>query len=361
MANFVASQLVAAQAKITQRFQEQELRRKQNPAAALAFKNLSATIPGHVELRGREDRPVSAYVFARKAATNGTARASRPSGPKGNTFAYGLTWQTISESFNISLKQGDSNLFSREEMLQNELMQAVQAIHDRLGTTLLAYISAHRNGLPLTSPSGASWNTDNNAYEIASGDATFFFQKLGAIMRQHNYRGLLDVIGDSTAFQKASQLRAQGQQNAQNLAFQFDNINLLETTEAVTAVAGYTKGAAFAMPEATLALLPWIPKQNRNGWGDMDTYNGGYGIMDDPFGTSIMVSVPDPTAPGKIISIPVPLQYAVYAYTVPSDDSANNGGTQDQVTTFEISLDIAPTLAPLSGVNESVCSLFAQL
>ena len=249
MANFVASNLVAAQAKFNTRFQEQELRRKQNPALIMALKNLTATIPDHTVLRTREDRAVNAYLFQRRGSSNGTARAARPTGAKGNSIQTGLSWQTISETFTISMKQGDNNVFSYQEMLMNEMLQVAQNMHDRLGTTCLNYLIAHRNQLFLPAPVGAVWNNTTHAYEVALADNKYFFQKSANIMRQHNYRGLLDIIVDPASYQFAQQLRANGSQNATNLAFQFDQIgNIVETTEVISSA--YTGGTALAMPEA---------------------------------------------------------------------------------------------------------------
>lgn len=353
MANFVASQLVAAQAKFKTRFQELELRRKQNPALILALKNLTATVPDHNALRTREDRAVNAYLFKRRASSGGTARAARPSGSRGDSIQVGLTWQTISETFSISMKQADANVFSYQEQLMNEMLQVAQNIHDRLGTIFLNYLQAHRNQLSLASPKGATWNNTTDAYEVGSSDKLYFFQKLASIMKQHYYRGQLDVIADPLAFQQAQVLRAQGTQNATNLSFQFDNLNITETTEVIDA--NYQSGSALAMPEGAFAALPWIPMQNRKGEGDFESYVGGWGVMEDPLGATITSLDESGNA------VTVPLTYAIYGYSQASDEQANNGGGQDRLTIFEVSLDIAPTLAPLSGTNESVVNEFAQV
>lgn len=355
MANFVASQLVAAQSKFIKSFQDPELRRKQNPALALALKNLSATIPDQQALRTREDRAMNAYVFQKRLPGTGTARAARPTGAKGNSIAVGLTWQSIVETFTISMKQGDANVFSYQEMLANELMQAALNIHSRLGTTFLNYLQVNRNQLQLTNPQGATIDPSPTGYDyqISGDDQLYFFQKVRSIMDQHNYRGEIDIIADSLAFMQAQKLRAQGAQNATNLTFQFDNMNIYNTTEVIDSL--FTKGTALAMDAGTFAALPWIPRQNRIGYGDYESYNGGYGTMVDPLGMTLT----ELDAQGNAVQ--VPLTYAVYAYTQASDDQANNGYYQDQVTTFEISIDVAPTLAPLSGANESVVQEFNQL
>lgn len=353
MANFVASQLVAAQAKFAKNFQDPELRRKQNPALALALKNLSATIPSHQELRKREDRAVNAYLFVTRQPGNGTARAARPAGTRGNSMQVGLTWQSVVETFSISMKQGDANVFSYQEMLANELMQAMLNIHSRLGTIFLNYMYAHRNQLLLANPQGAVADGANFDYGIAGADSLYFFQKVRSIMDQHYYRGQLDVIADSLSYQNAQKLRAQGEQNATNLTFQFDKMDLYNTTEQIDS--NSLAGTALAMPAGSFSALPWIPKENIDGRGDIESYNGGYTTLDDGLGLTLT----ELDAQGQTIT--VPLRYAVYAYTQASDDQANNGYSQDQVTTFEISIDVAPTLAPTSGANESIVNEFVQL
>jgi len=353
MANFVASQLVAAQAKFIKNFQDPELRRKQNPALALALKNLSATIPGHQELRTREDRTVYAYIFNKRAASSNTARAARPSGSKGNSTQVGLSWQTVAETFAISMKQADSNVFSYQEMLQNEIMQAVLNIHSRLGTIFLNYLFAQRNQLLLSSPQGAVADNTNFDYQITSNDKDYFFQRVRSIMDQHYYRGMIDIIADSLSYTSAQRLRAQGTQNATNLTFQFDNMDIYNTTETIDAA--NTNGVALAMPAGTFAALPWIPKQNRTGYGDYESYNGGYGTLVDPLGLSIT------ELDAQANPVNTPLTYGIYAYTQAADDQSNNGYYQDQVTTFEISIDVAPTLAPLTGSNETVVQEFVQI
>lgn len=365
MANYVASNLVAAQAKFAESFQAPEIRRKQNPALALALKNLTATIPTHTELRKREDRTVNAYLLKKILPGSGTTRAARPTGTVGDSVQIGLTWQTVTESFSWSFKQGDTNVFSGQEMLQNQLKQACLNLHSRIGTILLNYLYTNRNQImtiPYTAATvqGVNANgTPNFAYEVAGSDKNFFFQKAANVMTQLNYLGGFDVIADPAAFVLAQQLRAQGTQNSANLAFQFDRIsNLAMTNEAIDT--NYpTNGTALFMPEASYSLLPWIPKQNREGFGDYESYVGGWGTFQDPFGLSIDELQMDAT--GKMVSVSNPLTYSLYAYSQASDNGAANGQTQDRVTVFELSLDFAPTLAPLSGANESVVNEFALL
>lgn len=364
MANYVASNLVAAQAKFSQEFSAPEIRRKQNPALALALKNLTATIPDHTELRKREDRTVNAYIPKKILPGSGTTRAARPTGNVGDSVQIGLTWQTVAETFSWSFKQGDTNVLSGQDMLQNQIKQACLNLHSRIGTILLNYLYTTRNQIqtiPYTGATvqGVNPNATSFAYEVQGSDRNFFFQKAVNVMSQLNYLGGFDIIADPNAFVLAQQLRAQGSQNANNLGFQFDRIEQLIMTNEVIDATYPTFGSALAMPSGTFALLPWIPKQNRQGSGDYDSYVGGWGTLQDPFGLSIDELSMD--AKGNIVSINNPLTYSLYAYSQASDNGANNGQTQDRVTVFELSLDFAPTLAPLTGANESVVNEFALL
>lgn len=235
MANYVASNLVAAQTKFIKKFTDPEIRRKQNPAFALALKNLTATVQSQMDLRKREDRSVYAYLFQKTSPGSGTARAARPSGSKGTSIQVGLTWQSVVETFSLSMKTMDTNVFSYQEALANQINQAILNIHSRIGTILLNFLQTNRNQL-LTIPytgatvQGVTVDSVDFAYQVAGADQLYFYQKVANVMRQLNYSDPLDMIADPLAFTQAQKLRAQGTQNATNLAFQFDGINSIAMT-----------------------------------------------------------------------------------------------------------------------------------
>jgi hypothetical protein len=89
----------------------------------------------------------------------------------------------------------------------------------------------------------------------------------------------------------------------------------------------YTAGAGLFLPVNTFAVLDWIPRQNRQGRGDYNTFVGGFGSVIDPVSG---------------------MTFAIHGYTQRADTSAMNGNTQDEVMEFEVSIDISPNLAPLS-------------
>jgi hypothetical protein len=82
------------------------------------------------------------------------------------------------------------------------------------------------------------------------------------------------------------------------------------------------------IPDGTVALLPWIPKQNREG---IVTRLQTYSNMNDPFG--------------------IGLTAAVHIYETKASTYGNNGEVQDEVYEYELSIDVANVKAPLSTAS----------
>ena len=106
---------------------------------------------------------------------------------------------------------------------------------------------------------------------------------------------------------------------------------------AAALAAPYTDGFWIAVPEGSLAALPWIPKQNRMG---MDTKEQTYGTIVNPIDG---------------------ITYAIHTYSERSNQSGSNGFTQDELTQYEISNDFALEHAPLTVANETPLQAFAMV
>jgi hypothetical protein len=83
--------------------------------------------------------------------------------------------------------------------------------------------------------------------------------------------------------------------NAQNLAFQFQSYNpngiMFHSTLGNEVATAYSGGTAIVLPEASFAMIPWIPKINRIGQGDYESFNGGFGTMADDSGLPLTYAV----------------------------------------------------------------------
>lgn len=339
MANFTPSNLVKAQAILKQQFNEAEMRKRQSAALGLAMKNNDVLIPSHKILRTREDRAVSAYVQKRSQRATASARTALHTGNRGDSFEKSLSWNTFADPFSMSIKQLDNNVFGFDAALASQLRNAAINLHESIETAAIDFLMAQRTQINAATV-GGSFNAVNNAFEIGAVDASRFYQKAKSMMRQNKYKGNFDVVANPQTFVDAEFFLNQGNANAVNTGFQFAGLNIVESVD--LADVNYAGGVALFMPENNFGGLPWIPKQNREGWGDGELNSVGR-----------FMSILDPLGSG--------LEFALSVYAVRADNSGSNGQAQDVTLQFELSVDMAWILAPLSTATESVVFEVSQM
>lgn len=339
MSYFVPSALLAGQAKFNERFLSGEWRMPDS--AAIQAANLAEIAnPALAAIRTREDRTVTVYFPVRQTAIGSTARAAAHTGARGDSSSENLSWSTYAEPFSISLKQADNNVFSFAEMYAATQRNALINLVARLDAAFAALLVADKSGVNGGGGMG-SFNGTDDVYENPLSELNYIFQNVKDSMWYNNYRGQLIAIADSKAYSHAQRLRAQGSANATNYGFQFDGMNVLGTTR--TILGSSYDGSVIAYENGLVALVPWIPKQNRKPLDPEKamTYIGDYG----------QISIPE------LPNIP----FAVHAYAVREDNGSYGGYTQDVTLQFEISVDIAYASAPLSTSTASPVLAFGQL
>lgn len=342
MANYTPSNLVAAQARLQGQFQNNELRFN-TPATFLEFIRQSPImIPNYEELRTREDRTVNTYFRDRTARALGTGRTHNHTGPKGDTTVFTPAWTTYNDEFSISLKQADNNIYTFQDMFNNEIENAVINFSEGMETNAVAHIFNNRSGVNIDASGEGSFNGAQDTYEITeatNGERAVQITK--SVMKENKYRGPITIFCDTVAFNKFEKDANQGGGNSENLSFQFSGVRFVHSIElgALAAALGapYVTGFWIAVPEGSLAALPWIPVQNRRGTvTKIQTY-------------------------GTIINPIDGLTYAIHDYPVAEDGTATGGYTQDELTQFEISCDFALEDAPLNVATETVLQAFAMV
>jgi hypothetical protein len=343
MANFSPSNLVKAQGLLKEQFTRSEMREQVLPALKLGLSNGDPLIPNAAELRKREDRAVSGYAMKRQSRTPTSARSATHTGTSGDSMELPFTWTTYADTFVISLKQMDNNIFGFEQALAQNIKNCILNIHAAIESdTNSALLTAVTQVVTSTTPMGTRvpWNATNYAYEISADDSKQFFQLAKQAMLANKYpQGAFDVIAGLNVAANGDFWRSQGNSNATNTGFQFTGLNIAPSPNMTDS--NYENGVALFLPKEQFALIDWIPKQNRIGYGDYNSYTGGYGSMMDPTGTG--------------------LTFAVHGYSLRADTSSANGVAQDNQMEFEISVDIATALCPLSTSNETVVYKFAQM
>ena len=354
MANFTPSNLVAGQALFNQKYLSGEWRLPDTAVLASMYAGQKAN-PFLASLRTREDRTVSAYLPIRRAKGTATARAYNHTGDRGDSASASLTWNTIAETFSISLKQNDNNIMSFEQNYAAQLQSCVNNVLERHESAILALLIADRTQINKGTVQG-TWNSTDYVMEINASASDKFFQNVRTSMKNNLYRNNIMVIADSLAYMNADFAAAQGAGNATNLGFQFNGMNIAMTTNTVDA--DYN-GSVIAFPMDLAGIVPWIPKQNRKALDPNKalSYVGDFG--------SITVPVLDDMG-----NVAYTVDMAVHSYASRADASASNGSAQDVVIEVEVSLDLAYVSAELStfratgdwaGKTDSVVYEFGQL
>jgi len=342
MANYVPSNLVKAQARLLSAFQNSELRYREPATFREFLRQTSIMVPDHVALRGREDRAISAYFKNRTQRSLGSGRSHNHTGPKGDSTEMPITWTTYNDEFSISMKQGDNNMFGYEEQLDNELENVIGNFAEGFESAAVSHLFTNRSGVNIATVEGAFDATDDvfDITEATNGDRALQITK--SIMDINKYRGQYTVFCDTVSFNKFQFQANQGSGNTANLTFQFGGATYVHSPDLNALAAGLstprTKGFWIAVPVGTIAVLPWIPIQNRQG---RDFGNEGiYGSLINPVDG---------------------LDYASHIWFEGADETASNGYTQDILFQHEISIDLAFENAPLTNANETTLQAFALI
>lgn len=339
MANFATAALVKAQAKLIGAFQSGELRYREPAVHKLFVENTSIMAPDYNQLRTREDRAVETNYFTRTSRSLGTGRSHNHTGAQGDSGLLTPSWTTYNDEFVSYLKEADNKVYSFEEIHMSKMQNAIANFMEGLEAVAAAYLFANRTGVNVATADGTFDATDDT-FEIAestNGSNAIAITKM--VMDVNGWQGsAYTIVADSIAYRKFWSQMNQGAGNATNTSFQFGNVRIVHdptlTASAAGLVSAYSKGYWIVVPQGTIAALPWIPKQNREGvdFGNISMY-------------------------GQILNPVDGLAYAIHTYKEAADGSSTGGYTQDVKIETEISIDIAYQHSPDSTSTES--SLFA--
>lgn len=340
MANRTDANLVTAQTKLIGSYQAKELRYIY-PATYLQFK-LSSPImlPNYDMLRKREDRTIETNFNLRTSRDLGTGgRTHEPTFTKGDSSTLVPSWDTYDDGFYMSLKQADNSLYDHQEQMNIELENVVANFMQKMEGLATTHVFNNRSGVNIATAEG-SFDATDDVWAVPSADADRAIQISKSNMYVNNYsESNLVAFCDTVSYNKFLFQAAQGAQNSTNLSFQFQGVTYIHSVglgaKAADLVGAYTDGFWVMAEMGTFGVLPWIPKQNRQG---VDTKEAKF--------SSIMNPVDG-------------FSYAVYEYESRADDSLNNGSAQDIVTQYEISIDQAFVDAPLSVTDETIFQAFA--
>lgn len=349
MANelYVLSALAKAQVKASQQFGASETRAVTPAVMGLALQNASISIPAAEQARVHEKRVVDITFFSKKAAGSTTAKSITPSGTKGSSNKVNLVYVTHVESFSVNAKLADNNVYSEQEIFQNEYSQAWKALLTRHNQSAVDYIIANRCQLaasalatPIANSGAGTWNETNYALEIPQAKKNLRLLAAESFMKARYFDGQYDVIADLATEAELKALMYQGANNGVNTNFQFGNSNIVASQVGLTSVAEYANGQMLILPKGGFAGICWNDQMNlRN--TDKGLAVGMFTTVSDPFGYGCKADL------------------MIKSALVDSSADTVSGSTQDIIDTYEMSLTIAYVLNPLTTSGDAVAHLAA--
>lgn len=343
MANKTIANKSTAQAVMLGAFQAKELRYR-NPVTYLAMQLSSAIMfQNYPALRLREDRAIDVNFKLRSARALGVAgRIHNHTGVKGDTSKLTPSWTTHDDVFNISVTQANNSMYSLQEQLNDEFQQVASNFAEGCETLAVAHVFASRSGVNVSTAEG-TYDAVDDVFEITdatNGDRAMQIAKTNMHINKYSQSNLV-AFCDTVSYNKFLFNAAQGASNSTNLSFQFQGVTYIHSVELGALGAGlvsaYSKGFWIMAEMGTFGVLPWIRKENRE--GKMTKVNE-WSSFYSPITEDVI---------------------ALHSFETLADDSANNGSTQDVVTQYQASIDLAFVNAPLATANEEVFQAFGLI
>jgi hypothetical protein len=340
MANYATSVHVKAQSKLIGAFQSNELRFRSPEVHKLFVRNSSIMLPDYQALKVSSDRPIEANYFTRTSRALGGAPSHNHTGAQGDSAVITPTFTPESDKFASTLKEANNKIYDMQELQISKFNDVIANFAEGLETVATAFLFANRSGVNVATADGTFDATDDT-FEIDNatlGNMAIDITK--TVMDVNKYQGIAyDVVCDSIAWRKFRFLANQGNGNSENTSFQFGGVTFIHDPTLTAAAAGlvsaYSKGYWIAVPVGSVAALPWIPTQNRQG---ISTTVNTYGMINNPIDG---------------------IDLALHTYETRSDGTALGGQLQDVTIETQIWTDISYLTNPLSNAGESSLMAFA--
>jgi hypothetical protein len=340
MANYTLANLVKAQIRVAGEFAANDTRFRTPAVFMYILGSSTRFFPRIGELRTSEKRQTEGNYFKRTAQSlTTTGRSHNHTGGAGDSGIMTLSWTTYSTTFSTSLKQADSSTFSFQEEFNNEIRQKIIDFADGFDGVSSSFLFNNRSGVNTAAVKG-TFNALDDVYRINKADFendSIMITKV--VMDVNKYQKMpMAIICDSYSYTTFLRQAAQGATNATNQSFQFNGVYFIHDAslgaKAVALNALYVNGFWMAIPEDHVAVVDWIPKQNRS---PLETSVNMYSNLRNPVDG---------------------LLYAAHSYETRADGTAVNGEKQDVVTQMELSIDLSFSVAPSSVADETPIMAF---
>jgi len=330
---YTDSIFTAAQVQMSELFSEPELRAALRPVNTILLKNAPALFINLQDIVDSEGVQTDAFYFKRTTAAVTNARTSDHAGGVGTSAHDAISFTPYVRNFSHSTKDSMHNVLGAD-FLANEIYNAFQDIMIDIETDSLAFLETNKSGV---NDYGGQFGTFDAADDILDIPYVYkdkFFNITKQVMRSNDYRKPLDIIYSTDGNIIFQEQAAQGPGNEKNLVYQMAGINF-EGVSDLFSIDNDELLQMYAWERGAAAMVSRIPKLNAMGKATpvADYFN-----------------LPNLLGSG--------MTFAVHAYWVKAD---GGNKTQDVVRRYQLSVDIARSVAPLSNSGEKVIQKFSLL
>lgn len=345
MANYSALRWDAFKYKLNAAMSAPEFRKSPAPTLQTLLGNTNFLVPASemermLGVKQSDQDTVAIKILNKQSISVTNARAAAHTGSKNDGTSVNATFTTYTANYGYSLKEADRTIMELAEIQSKQIMSAIIALHEDIESGMVAWMNTNKSQVVESlTPRSCGWDAANFKALVAQSDYSRWMQRIKGFMREQKYKGVYQAIVDEALYQEGEYLVQQGQGNNTNLGWQALDLNG-DVSQNITVAAG-SAGSGFIFPFGTVGVIPWIPKLNRQGFGDAGANGGFYTTLDDPFGTG--------------------LKFAVHERYVAADNESTSGETQDVNVFVEISVDLAPIKSVMSTANASPIFLFDVL
>lgn len=334
MANYASSVFLAAITNLNARLQSAELRPPVDQVIEAFMTQREVSIPNLTELRTSAIRATKVNYLKRTTDSVGSARSCTPSASLGDSGQNTLTWTTYTRNVYLPHKPMNNNYYSQMAAFENDIYNALLDLRASITTAMIAYLEANKT--TVNDGSLGTWDAVTSVQDYAYADLANFFNYMKSDMFENDYnQNLLNIHSISqTGLMKYpfSPGLADGNttlQYQQQLQYSYPGYSFYPAHITNASDAYCTN---YNVYEGGIAVLDWIPPLNRDG---------------KDIGVHVWETMtPDPSL------IPWPL--AVHITRDCADTTSIGGDVQDLVDTYELSVDLSLTHAPLTAAGETV-------
>jgi len=285
-------------------------------------------------LRESETRPTSIMYFQNADYTPATHKSCTPVGEVGATSKVALTWNQLVIPIKLQYKQHNGNEYKAAEVLQSLLWNLEKSMflnpNTSLDAVLYAYLEANRTQVNAISAGGSfnTWNAANFRVDVMQANKNRFYNFATPDMAMNNYSAPIWDVCNTSWLADYAHISNQGPNNSTNFSYQFSGYNVQNSN--LVMPAGYYEAMHYLIPDGGVAIVFWNDKVNRDGKKSGNS----------TWGTFQSMMYPDVT-------------YDLFTVDGCADTTADGGGRQDYVITYEFTITYAIAMQPLSTSPET--------